>query len=108
MQIRFHGAVNGQVTGSCTEFYYKRTNTRFLVDCGMEQGTAHAAARNAKPFAFEPSSLDFVFLTHAHLDHCGLLPKLYKEGFNGKVLCTQATADAAREILQDSAGLPES
>lgn len=108
MQIRFHGAINGQVTGSCTEFFYKRTNTRFLVDCGMVQGEAHAAALNARPFAFDPGALKFVLLTHAHLDHCGLLPKLCKEGFAGKVICTRATAEAAKAILLDAAGLPDS
>lgn len=108
MQIRFHGAVNGQVTGSCTEFFYKRTESRFLVDCGMVQGEAHEAALNARPFAFDPGSIKFVLLTHAHLDHCGLLPKLYKDGFSGKVLCTRATAEAAIAILIDSAGMPDS
>ena len=108
MNIRFHGAVNGQVTGSCAEFFYKRTNTRFLVDCGMVQGESHAAALNARPFVFDPGSIKFVLLTHAHLDHCGLLPKLCKDGFIGKVLCTRATAEAAKAILLDSAGMPES
>jgi len=108
MQIRFHGAVNGQVTGSCTEFFYKRTNTRFLVDCGMVQGEAHAAALNARPFAFDPRSIKFVLLTHAHLDHCGLLPKLCKDGFIGKVFCARATAEAAKAIMLDSAGMPDS
>ncbi len=108
MQIRFHGAVNGHVTGSCTEFYYKRTNTRFLVDCGMVQGEAHAQADNARDFPFKASDIKFVLLTHAHLDHCGLLPKLFKDGFRGKVLCTRATAEETRVILLDSAGLPDS
>jgi metallo-beta-lactamase family protein len=107
MHIRFHGAVNGHVTGSCTEFYYKRTNTHFLVDCGMVQGEAHAQASNARAFPFKAIDIKFVLLTHAHLDHCGLLPKLYKDGFCGKVLCTRATADEAAAILLDSASLPE-
>lgn len=105
MQIRFHGAVGGQVTGSCTEFYYPRTKTRFLVDCGMVQGEAHANALNNKNFDFDPSSIKFVLLTHAHLDHCGLIPKLYRKGFGGKVLCTKATADAAKFILFDATNL---
>lgn len=106
MQIKFHGAVGGQVTGSCTEFYYPRTRSRFLVDCGMVQGESHANAFNNKEFDFSPGSIKFVLLTHAHLDHCGLIPKLYRNGFAGKVFCTKATAEAATAILLDATNFP--
>lgn len=106
MQIKFHGAVGGQVTGSCTEFYYPRTKTRFLVDCGMVQGESHADFFNNRKFDFDPSSIKFVLLTHAHLDHCGLIPKLYRYGFAGSVLCTETTAEAANAILHDSVNFP--
>lgn len=73
MNITFLGAAR-EVTGSC--FLVETTDTRFLVDCGMVQGGREAPARNRKPFAFDPKSIHFVLLTHAHIDHSGLLPKL--------------------------------
>lgn len=101
MKVRFLGAING-VTGSCTHFAYSRTNTEFLVDCGMTQGEAHSDAKNSRDFPFSPKNLKFVILTHAHIDHCGLIPKLYRDGFSGKVYCTAATARIARVALLDS------
>lgn len=108
MKIKFIGAAGGSVTGSCTHFYYPRTRTNFLVDCGLVQGEGDFESINAAPFPFDASSIQFVLLTHAHLDHCGLLPKLYKLGFTGEVLCTTATAELARLSLLDSAGYPGS
>jgi glyoxylase-like metal-dependent hydrolase (beta-lactamase superfamily II) len=102
MKMRFLGAVS-RVTGSCTWLSYDRTGTQILVDCGMVQGEPHDAAENAKPFPFNAKQIKFVLLTHAHLDHCGLLPRLYKDGFSGIVYCTQATAAIARETLLDTA-----
>lgn len=102
MKIRFLGAVNGHVTGSCTHFHFQRTNVQFLVDCGLKQGEGPYGLTNGEPFAFEPSDIDFVILTHAHQDHCGLLPKLYQDGFTGEVICTSATAALARANLKDS------
>lgn len=102
MQVRFIGAING-VTGSCTHFRFPRTNTEFLVDCGMSQGESHSAAENALDFPFKPGSLKFILLTHGHIDHCGLIPKLYRDGFKGKVLCTAATAKIAKVALLDAA-----
>jgi metallo-beta-lactamase family protein len=102
MKMRFLGAVS-RVTGSCTWLSYDRTGTQILVDCGMVQGEPHDAAENAKPFPFNAKQIKFVLLTHAHLDHCGLLPRLYKDGFSGIVYCTQATAAIARETLLDRA-----
>lgn len=103
MKFKLLGAVDGSVTGSCTYFQYDRTNTKFLVDCGMVQGEPHAPATNGAQFPFNPSELKFVLLTHAHLDHCGLIPRLYKEGFTGQVICTEATAKLARISLFDAA-----
>jgi len=107
MKIRFIGAANGHVTGSCTHFSYARTKTQFLVDCGLHQGEAHAHRLNEQDFPFKPSDIKFVLLTHAHIDHCGLLPKLYRDGFRGSVLCTTATAEFARCSLLDSVQFAE-
>lgn len=102
MRVRFVGAING-VTGSCTHFKFPRTNAEFLVDCGMSQGENHSAAENALDFPFNPGNLKFMLLTHGHIDHCGLIPKLYRDGFKGKVLCTAATAKIAKVALLDAA-----
>jgi metallo-beta-lactamase family protein len=104
MKIKFIGAAGGSVTGSCTLFHYPRTKTSFLVDCGLVQGEGDFESINSAPFPFDASSIQFVLLTHAHLDHCGLLPKLYRAGFSGEVLCTSATAELAHLSLLDSAG----
>jgi len=77
-----------------------------LVDCGLYQ-ERHWRARNWDPFSIPPASIDAVLLTHAHLDHCGLLPKLVREGFKGKIYCTAATSEIARIILLDAAKLQE-
>ncbi len=100
MKISFHGAAN-EVTGSCALIETKKT--KFLVDCGMFQGSHFAHDQNFEPFAFNPEEIDFVLLTHAHVDHCGRLPLLPKSGFKGKVYCTPATRDLAEIILLDAA-----
>jgi metallo-beta-lactamase family protein len=102
MRISFHGACR-EVTGSCTLIETKKT--KFLVDCGMFQGEHFASSRNFDDFDFDPFKIDFVLLTHAHIDHCGRIPKLYKHGFRGKVYCTDATKDLAALMLEDSAGI---
>lgn len=102
MKIRFLGAVDGHVTGSCAHFHFERTNVQFLVDCGLKQGEGPYGLTNGEPFPFEPSEIDFVLLTHAHQDHCGQIPKLYREGFTGEVICTSATAALALANLKDS------
>ncbi|MDD3597191.1 MBL fold metallo-hydrolase [Sulfuricurvum sp.] len=102
MQIQFVGATE-RVTGSCTWMKYQQTGIEFLIDCGMVQGELHERYENNKEFPFKPRNIKFVLLTHAHLDHCGLIPRLYNEGFVGKVICTNATARLAKEILIDSA-----
>jgi len=90
------------VTGSC--YYLEAAGVRLLVDCGMYQ-ERDLKDRNWARFPFDPRHLDCVLLTHGHLDHCGLLPKLVKEGFKGRIYCTPATEDIARIILLDSAKL---
>jgi metallo-beta-lactamase family protein len=94
----------GNVTGSC--YLLERQDSRVLIDCGMYQERKYQE-RNWQPFPFDPQSLDAVFLTHAHLDHCGLLPKLVRDGYKGKIYCTQATAEIAEIILLDAAHLQE-
>ncbi|MFA5372181.1 MAG: MBL fold metallo-hydrolase [Sideroxydans sp.] len=104
MKVTFFGAAR-EVTGSC---YLIETGTvRFLVDCGMFQGGREAPARNRRPFGFKPRSLDFVLLTHAHIDHSGLLPRLTREGFNGPIHTTAATAELLGIMLPDSAHIQE-
>ncbi|MCD6391297.1 MAG: MBL fold metallo-hydrolase [Dehalococcoidia bacterium] len=102
-KLSFLGAARN-VTGSC--YLLENHDTRVLIDCGMYQERKYQS-RNWQPFPFGPESLDAVFLTHAHLDHCGLLPKLLREGYKGKIYCTQATAEIAQIILLDAAKLQE-
>jgi len=97
-RIAFLGAA-GEVTGSC--FLVEGPRWRVLVDCGMFQGGRAQAARNWSPFEFDPASIDAVLLTHAHIDHCGLLPRLVAEGFRGRIHCS--SADVTRVMLEDSA-----
>lgn len=103
MYIKFIGAVSGSLTGSCTWLYHAESNVQILVDCGMFQGERDSDWRNKQDFSFQASQIKYVLLTHAHLDHCGLIPKLYNEGFKGKVLTTQATAELATLIMNDAA-----
>src|SRR5487761_2073004 len=98
--LRFLGAT-GTVTGSC--FLVRTPESNVLVDCGLYQGTRELRRRNWDPFAVDPASIDAVVLTHAHLDHCGYLPRLAKHGFRGHVYATEATVELARIVLLDSA-----
>ncbi len=105
MKISFHGAAR-TVTGS---FFIVETDTvRFAIDCGLFQGKSSVKERNYQPFRMDPASLDFMVLTHAHIDHSGLIPKLCKQGFKGPIYCTFATADLATILLPDSAYIQES
>jgi metallo-beta-lactamase family protein len=103
LQIKFHGAA-GEVTGSC--FEVDTGSVRFLVDCGMFQGGREADAKNRR-FGFEPRDIAFVLLTHAHIDHSGLIPRLVAQGFTGAVYATAATCDLAAVMLPDSGHLQE-
>lgn len=104
MKISFHGADQG-VTGSC--HLLECAGKRILIDCGMYQGGRELVAENSEPFGFDPPSIDYLLLTHAHLDHCGRIPLLVKRGFKGEVITTAATVELARLIMLDSAGLQE-
>ena len=103
IRLRFLGAAQN-VTGS--RHLLEVDGIKLLIDCGLYQ-ERQFLARNWEPFAVPPESINAVFLTHAHLDHCGLLPKLVREGFSGRIYCTTATAEIARIILLDSAKIQE-
>jgi metallo-beta-lactamase family protein len=104
MKIRFLGAAR-EVTGSC--FMVETEAVRFLVDCGMFQGGRDAVQKNREALDFDVSALDFVLLTHAHLDHSGLLPRLVALGYRGPVYTTSATADLLAVMLLDAAYIQE-
>lgn len=102
MEIAFHGAA-GEVTGSC--FLVTARGKRLLIDCGVFQGLDEDRPENHGAFGFAPEDIDYVVLTHAHLDHCGRLPLLVKGGFRGEIIATGATRDLSRLVLLDAAGL---
>ncbi len=104
MKLSFHGA-DRDVTGSC--HMLECADKRLLIDCGLFQGSHELKQDNAEDFGFDPASIDFVLLTHAHLDHCGRLPLLVKRGFQGEIICTAATRELARVVLLDAANLQE-
>lgn len=104
MKISFHGADRG-VTGSC--HLIECSGRRILIDCGMYQGSHELREENAADFGFDAADIDFVLLTHAHLDHCGRLPLLFKRGFRGEIITTSASRELTRIVLLDSAGLQE-
>ncbi len=100
MKIEFHGADRG-VTGSC--HLIECAGTRVLIDCGLYQGGHELDEENAQAFGFDPASIEFVLLTHAHLDHCGRLPLLVKRGFRGAIVTTGASRELLRLVLLDAA-----
>jgi metallo-beta-lactamase family protein len=102
--LTVHGAAR-TVTGSCFEVAFGRR--RVLVDCGLFQGPRTIEALNRDPFAFDPRKIDAVLLTHAHMDHSGLIPRLTAEGFRGTIWCTAATADLLSVMLPDGARIQE-
>lgn len=104
MEITFLGAA-GEVTGSCA--LVRTTGCTFLVDCGMFQGGREAERKNREALAFDVRDIDFVLLTHAHIDHSGLIPRLALLGFKGPVYCTPPTADLLGVMLPDSGHIQE-
>ncbi len=105
MQITFHGAA-GCVTGS-KHLITLQNGDSILLDCGLFQGMGEATFNLNANFGFDAKTITAVVLSHAHIDHTGLLPKLIKEGFTGKIYCTPATKDLANILLQDSANIQE-
>ncbi len=104
MNITFLGAAK-TVTGSC--YLVETKDKKFLVDCGMFQGRANEVILNAEPFSFNPGELDFMLLTHAHIDHSGRIPKLYMDGFKGTIYATRPTVQLCGIMLPDSGHIQE-
>lgn len=105
MNITFHGAARN-VTGS-KHLLELGDGTLILLDCGMFQGMGEETDELNEYFGFDPKKVDFMVLSHAHIDHCGLLPRLVAEGFSGSIFCTSATMDLARILMTDSARIQE-
>src|SRR5210317_1419987 len=104
MRLTFLGAA-GTVTGS--RHLVEVNGKRLLVDCGLFQGPKKNRLKNWEPFPVEPSSIDAVMLTHAHIDHIGFLPAIVKDGFRGPIYCTKATSELAGILLPDTGHLQE-
>ena len=104
MKITFLGAAK-TVTGS--NFLVEAAGKKFLVDCGMYQGKVTEEFENSDPFLYDVNSIDFMLLTHAHIDHSGRIPKLYNEGFRGNIYATKATCDLCGIMLPDSGHIQE-
>ena len=109
MKIQFLGAA-GEVTGSrhSVQANVNGREVRFMVDYGMFQGGREATTKNVEPLPFPPKEIDFIVLTHAHIDHSGLLPRLCAQGFSGPIYCTDATFELLKILLPDSAHLQRS
>ena len=104
MKISFLGA-NRLVSGSC--YYIQTNNKQFLIDCGLFRGNETITSLNYQQLPFQAKDIDFVILTHAHIDHCGRIPQLYKEGFRGHVYCTKSTMELCAVMLPDSGRIQE-
>ncbi len=105
MKIAFHGAAR-TVTGS-KHLLTLTNDKKYLLDCGMFQGMGKDTEELNRDFGFVSSEIDYLILSHAHIDHCGLIPKLVKEGFSGKIFATDATKDLSAILMADSAGIQE-
>lgn len=105
MKISFHGAAR-TVTGS-KHIVHIKPDKKILLDCGMFQGMGKDTLRLNSEWGFEPGEIDYVVISHAHIDHIGLLPKLVKDGYKGKIFCTPPTAELAEILLLDSARIQE-
>ena len=104
MKLSFHGA-DRSVTGSC--HLVECAGKRILIDCGLHQGGRELDEENAEPFGFDAAGINYLLLTHAHLDHCGRLPLLAKRGFRGEIITTSASRELARFVMLDAANLQE-
>ncbi len=102
MKLSFFGATK-EVTGS--NFLLETEEGKILIDCGLFQGGRHAEEKNYQPFPYSPKEIDFLLVTHSHIDHIGRIPKLVKEGFNGKIYCTRPVKDFAEIFLEDCANI---
>lgn len=105
MKLSFHGAARN-VTGS-KHLITLENGYKILLDCGMFQGLGHETEHLNSQFGFHPEEIDVLLLSHAHIDHSGLIPKLVKEGFKGKIICTEATRELTEILLHDSALIQE-
>ena len=105
MKIKFIGATR-EVTGS-KHLIITDSGKKILLDCGMFQGKGMETDAANRNLGFEPSEIDYVLVSHAHIDHTGLIPYIYKNGFNGKVICTPATKDLCSIMLPDSGFIQE-
>ncbi len=105
MTITFHGAAR-TVTGS-KHLLQLNDGTRILLDCGMFQGMGDHTEDLNEHFGFNPEKVDYLILSHAHIDHCGLIPRLVTEGFKGQIFCTPPTFDLVKILLTDSARIQE-
>src|SRR5687768_16525522 len=106
MKIAFHGAAR-TVTGS-KHLLTLKNGKKILLDCGMFQGMGKDTDAFNRDFGFDASEVDVMILSHAHIDHSGLIPKLAKDGFSGTIFCTPATKDLAAVLLEDSGEIQES
>nr|HNH22965.1 MBL fold metallo-hydrolase [Ferruginibacter sp.] len=105
MKIAFHGAAR-TVTGSKHLITLKNGN-KYLLDCGMFQGMGRQTDAFNRQFGFDVGEITAMILSHAHIDHCGLVPKLVADGYHGKIYCTPATKELAAVLMEDSAGIQE-
>src|SRR5258708_27854901 len=103
-KLTFLGAAG---PGTVSKYLVEPAGKRLLVDCGIFQGTPELSARNYKPLPTDPKTIDYAVLTHAHLDHTGLLPRLVKDGYRGPIFANPATIDLTTLLLKDSAHLQE-
>jgi len=104
MRITFYGAAQ-TVTGSC--HVVEAANKKIMIDCGLFQGHREARERNYLPFAMIPQTVDYLLISHAHIDHSGLVPKLYKHGFHGRALAAETTRELLEVLLPDSGHIQE-
>ena len=105
MKIAFHGAAR-TVTGS-KHLLTLKNGKKILLDCGMFQGLGEKTEDLNEHFGFNPLKVNYMILSHAHIDHCGLIPKLVAEGFEGQIFCTAPTMELARILLMDSAKIQQ-